>query len=201
MTALRRSVATAVVATAVLTGCGAGHVHAFTAADARLLANVHPAFGGWTWSPNDAKAAWDTSTGSTTDPLLREFRRKTARLASLGDASKKWEDANKLANLDVAVYSNAADARASLEPFNALSKGWASRTARVTKAEKTDGLGEESWVMRVEGNGTQVTYHWRRRNLVFEAHIHCFGVCPANVDAAAFAWAKSIDAAARDLPS
>jgi hypothetical protein len=190
---------TAVVAAAVLGGCGGGHQRLFTAADARRLANLQPALGGWTWLPNNAKAVWDSSTGSTTDPLLLEFRRKTARLANVGAASKKWQDANKLANLDVAVYTNAADAHASLAPFNALSKGWAARTARVTKAAKARGLGQESWVMRVEGNGAQVTYHWRRGNLVFEAHIHCFGACPTNVDAAAFTWADSIDAAARDL--
>ena len=201
MTALRRSVMAAVVATAVLGGCRGNHEHVFTSADARRLANLQPALGGWTWPPNDAKAVWDSSTGSTRDPLLLEFRRKTARLAALGEASKKWEDANKLANLDVAVYTTTADADASLEPFNTLSKGWAARTARVTKAAKASGLGEESWVMRAEGNGSQVTYHWRRRNLVFEAHIHCFGVCPTNVDAAAFTWAESVDAAARDLQS
>ena len=34
-------------------------------------------------------------------------------------------------------------------------------------------------------------------NLVFEAHIHCFGSCPSDVDSAAHGWADAIDTEAR----
>ena len=50
-------------------------------------------------------------------------------------------------------------------------------------------------------DGREVTYHWRRDNLVTEVHVHCYGDCPpdvdANVDVAARAWADAIDEQAR----
>jgi len=84
-----------------------------------------------------------------------------------------------------------------MAPFNAFSRGWGERTGRVTKDEEIEGLGDEAWLLRTEANGTQVTYHWRRGNLVVEAHIHCFGFCPSNVDAATRAWVDAIDEEAR----
>ena len=42
-----------------------------------------------------------------------------------------------------------------------------------------------------------MTYHWRRGNLVGEVHIHCFGSCPSEVDAATRSWAEAIDAESR----
>jgi hypothetical protein len=71
------------------------------------------------------------------------------------------------------------------------------RTGGVTKDEEIDGLGDEAWVLWVGGSGTQVTYHWRRSNLVLEAHVQCFGSCPGNVDAATRAWVDAVDAKAR----
>jgi hypothetical protein len=41
-----------------------------------------------------------------------------------------------------------------------------------------------------------VTYHWRRANLVVEAHVQCFESCPGDVGAAR-AWVDAIDEAAR----
>ena len=55
----------------------------------------------------------------------------------------------------------------------------------VTKDEDVDGLGDEAWVIWIVGNGNQVTYHWRTGNLVVDAHMHCFGICPTDVDGAA----------------
>jgi len=43
----------------------------------------------------------------------------------------------------------------------------------------------------------EVTCHWRRGNLVVEAHVHCFGFCPGDVDSAARAWVGAIDKASR----
>ena len=50
--------------------------------------------------------------------------------------------------------------------------------------------------MTVAGNGPQASYHWRHGNLLFEAHMHCFGRCPRNVDSAARTGAEAVDAAA-----
>jgi len=63
-----------------------------------------------------------------------------------------------------------------------------------------DDLGDEASRLWSEGNGTQVTCHWRRGNLFVEAHVHCFGFCPGDVDAAARAWVDAIDEAARAGP-
>jgi len=84
-----------------------------------------------------------------------------------------------------------------MAPFNAYSRGWGERFGRITKDEKIDGLGDEAWLLRTESNGTEVTYHWRPGNLFVEAHVHCFGFCPGDVDAAARSWVDAIDAAAR----
>jgi len=184
-----------------LGGCGGDTPKVLTGADARRLAAIQPRAPGWTWPRNKTDPVWDASTPSaTTDPLLREFRRQTAQLVDLGGASKRWQDANKLANLDIEVYKDSSDAHAAMAPFNAASEGWARRTGRVLKAVRTTGVGDDAWVMWVAGNGTQVTYHWRRENLVFEAHLHCFGRCPRNVDRAARTWAEAVDTAARQRP-
>ena len=160
------------VLAAVLAGCGGEHT--LTGADARRLAAIAPAAPGWSWPANSAKPTWDTD----------------------GEASKKWQDANKLANLVVDVYPSAGDAHKALAPFNALSRRLAARTGRVLTAGATSGLGDEAWVMTVAGNGPQTSYHWRRGNLLFEAHVHCFGRCPHDVGNAARTWAEAIDAAA-----
>jgi len=126
-----------------------------------------------------------------------KFRRQTANLVETGEASKEWRDNDKLARLDVGVYRSSSDAHAAFAPFNALSRAWGKRTGQITRDRKLDRLGNEAWVLWVGCNGVQVTYHWRRDNLVFEAHVHCFGSCPSDVDSAAHAWADAIDAEAR----
>src|SRR5215217_6621836 len=68
-----------------------------------------------------------------------------------------------------------------MAPFNAYSRGWGKRFGHITKDEEIDGLGDEAWLLRTESDGIEVTYHWRRGNLVFEAHLHCFGYCPRDV--------------------
>ena len=183
---------------AVAAGCG-GADHRFTKADARQIADVQPAAPGWTWPRNPRTPGWsDDSTGSApADPILAEFRKATAGLVVGGDAEKEWEDSNKLAHLDVAVYANSSDAHKSMTPFDTLSRRYGARTGRVTSAGAVHGVGNDTWRLAVSGNGRQVTYHWRRGNLVVEAHLHCFRRCPADVDAAARAWVDAIDAAAR----
>jgi len=63
----------------------------------------------------------------------------------------------------------------------------------LTKIDEVDNLGNEAWLLWARGNGSQVTYHWRRGNLVGEAHVHCFGSCPTTVDEATRTWAEAID--------
>lgn len=200
MNAATASGAVIVVAAFVVGGCG-GAARDYGKADALRMANVRPAASGWTWPRNPSPPEWDSSTaGAPTDPVLREFVRETADLVSVGDAWKAWEDGDKLGHVDVGVYGSAADARRSMDPFNVLSRKFAVRTGQVTAAGPVDGIGGEAWRLAVTGNGSQVTYHWRRGNLVIEAHVHCFGSCPASVDVAARAWVEEIDQALRAGP-
>ena len=131
------------------------------------------------------------------DPLDVRLRRQTADIVSLGEAGNKWQDADKLANLYARVLASAADAHELMAPFNAYSRGWGERFGRVTKDEEIEGLGDEAWLLMAETNGTELTYHWRRGNLVVEAHVHCFGFCQGDIGAAARAWVDAIDKAAR----
>jgi hypothetical protein len=193
--------AIAVVAAIVAGGCSGGEEQeqVFTPADATRIANVRPVTPGWAWPQNPEKHA---SSGSqpeaqSTDPLDVELKRQTADIVSLGEEGNKWRDADKLANLYAQVVASAAEAHDLMAPFNAYSRGWGKRFGRITKDEEIDGLGDEAWLLRTETNGTEVTYHWRRGNLVVEAHVHCFGFCPGDVDAAARAWVDAIDEAAR----
>ena len=84
---------------------------------------------------------------------------------------------------------------------NDQSRAYGAKYGFVAKAEKVDGLGDEAWRLSAGGYGRQVTYHWRRDNLVTEVHVHCYGECPSHdyaaVDAAARAWVDVIDERAR----
>jgi hypothetical protein len=198
MVAITRG-AIVVVAAIALSGCsgGEGHEQLFKPADASRIANVRPAMPGWTWPEKPEK---HVPSGPPTDPLDVELAKRTKNLVSLKEAANKWEDANKLANLDAQVFASAAQAHKLLAPFNAYSRGWAKRFGSITKDEEIGGLGDEAWLLRTEANGTEVTYHWRRRNLVVEAHVDCFAVCPGDVDTAARTWVDAIDEAARTGP-
>jgi hypothetical protein len=195
--------AIAVVAAIVVGGCGGGEdqKQVFARADATRIARVRPVTPGWTWPLHPEKLGPSGSKGEAapTDPLDVELRRQTADLVSLGGAANKWRDADKLANLDAQVFASANEAHELMAPFNAYSRGWGRRFGRITKDGVIDGLGDEGWLLRTEkgSGGTEVTYHWRRGNLVIEAHIDCFGSCPGEVGAAARAWVDAIDEAAR----
>ena len=190
----------AIVGLLTVVGAGCGKTERrFTKADALRVANVQPAAPGWTWPRNPAKPGWsgESPAPATTDPVLAEFRKATAGLVGVGEAAKEWEDSNKLGHLDVGVYGSASDAHKAMAPFDRLSRKLGARSGRVTGAGPIDGVGDEAWQLSVAGNGPQVTYHWRRGNLVVEPHVHCFGHCLADVDAAARAWVDAIDEAAR----
>jgi hypothetical protein len=190
-----------VVAAIVVGGCGGGREQeqVFASADATRIANVRPEMPGWTWPQNPEKhgSSGSETKAQSTDPLDVELRRQTAKIVSLGDAANEWQDADKMANLYAQVFASAAEAHELMAPFNAYSRGWGERFGRITKDEEIDDLGDEAWLLRAETNGTEVTYHWRRGNLVVEAHVHCFGFCPGDVGAAARAWVDAIDQAAK----
>jgi hypothetical protein len=185
-----------VVAAILVAGCNGGEQREqlFTLADATRIASVRPVMPGWTWPQNPEQ---QVASAPPTDPLDVELRRRTANLVSFGDKANKWIDADKLANLDAQVMASAADAHQLLAPFNAYSRGWGQRFGRITKDEEIDGLGDEAWILETETSGTEVTYHWRRGNLVLEAHVQCFAACPTDIDEATRAWVDAIDAAAR----
>jgi hypothetical protein len=44
--------------------------------------------------------------------------------------------------------------------------GYGKMYGELTKVEKVEGLGDEAWLLWANGNGSQITYHWRRANLV-----------------------------------
>jgi len=194
--------AIAVVAAVVLVGCSGGEKRkqVFTAADAARIANVRPARPGWSWPKNPKKhvsSGGSTTETESTDPLDVELMRKTADIVSIGAATTTWEDTHKLAHLYTQVFARAATAHKLMAPFNDYSRGWARRFGVITKDEKVDYLGDEGWVLETDANGHEVTYHWRRGNLVVEAHVQCLGLCPADVAGAARLWAEKIDETAR----
>jgi hypothetical protein len=202
MVAMTRG-AIAVVAVIAVGGCGGGEEQkqVFMPADAARIANVRPVMPGWTWPQNPEKhgsgSVSSQKGAQSSDSLDVELRRQTADIVVLGDAANEWQDANKLANLYARVVASAAEAHELMAPFNAYSRGWAKRFGRITKDEEIAGLGDEAWLLRTEANGPEVTYHWRRGNLVVEAHVQCFGLCPEDIDAGARAWVDAIDEAAR----
>jgi hypothetical protein len=139
----------------------------------------------------------DRSQADPNDVLHVELNKQTGDLVEIGTGGGRWRDNEKLANLSVQVFGSASDAHQLMAPLNAFSRGWGKVAGRITKDEEIDGLGDEAWRLWSEGNGTEVTYHWRRGNLFVEAHVDCFGYCPGNVDAATRAWVDAIDEAAR----
>jgi len=195
--------AVALIAVVVAAGCGGGQSdeRVFTAADATRIAAVRPVAPRWTWPGAAAKQeSSDPSASNSTDPLLVELMKRMTALSNGGEAANKWKDDDKLGNLDVGVFGSTRDAHEAMAAMNAFSLGWGKRSGQVTKDENVDDLGNEAWRLWVDGNGTQVTYHWRRGNLVLEAHVQCFGSCPGDVDNATRVWVAAIDAAAQASP-
>jgi hypothetical protein len=185
---------------AALSGCSGGEEQeqVFAAADAMRIANVRPVSPGWTWPQTPEKHRDKPLTkAQANDSLLVELRKETAKLRESAGAGNRWEDENKLANLSLSVWATASDAQKFMAPFNAFSRGWGKRFGGILKDEEVDDLGDEAWLLVAEANGRQVTYHWRRGNLTVEAHVHCFGSCSGDVEAATRAWADAIDEEAR----
>ena len=194
-----------------LAGCGGGSEPSgmYKAADAERLANVAPRTPGWPpWpqkpEPKQPSSGESPEEVAARDPIYAEYRRQDGRhraVRTTGGRTTSGRDDDKLANLVVGVFDTAADAHVSFLASNDLSRAYGAKYGFVVKAEKVDGLGDEAWRLWTHSNGREVTYHWRRDNLVTEVHVHCYGDCPpdvdANVDAAARAWAETIDEEAR----
>ena len=196
----------ALVVAAVLSGCSGGEQQeqeqVFRPADATRIGNVRPVMPGWTWPQNPEKPV---SSGSqtedlSTNPLLVELKRQTADIVSLREAGHKWRDDNKLANLTANVLASAAEAHEADGSVERLlprvGREYVDASPR-TRGSTASATRPGSSGRKRTGAGTEVTYHWRRGNLVVEAHVDCFGVCPGDVDAAARAWVDAIDEEAR----
>ena len=204
------AIATSLVAIA-LAGCNGGSdapSGSYKAADAKRLANMTPDTPGWpAWpqkpQPKPSSSGETADEAAAKDPIFAEYRRRTAEIEQHDDwgSGNKWVDDDKLGNLVVEVLDTAADAHVAFLASNDLSRAYGAKYGFVERAEEVDGLGDEAWRLWAHGNGRQVTYHWRRNNLVTEVHVHCYGECgpdtDANVDAAARAWADAIDEKAR----
>ena len=194
-----------------LAGCGGDSEPSgmYKAADAARLAIMAPRTPGWPpWpeksDPKQPPSGESAAERLARDPILAAYRRRTAHIEQSDDwgTYNKWSDEDKLANLVVGVFDTAADAHVSFLASNDLSRAYGAKYGFVVKAEKVDGLGDEAWRLWAHGHGREVTYHWRRDNLVTEVHVHCYGDCPdadAKVDVAARAWADAIDEQARAL--
>ena len=191
----------------VLVGCGGGGDDGealFTGADARRLAEISPAASGWPdWPARPVRkkpADLTLEEVLERDPIYAEYHRRTSKLAGdldARDGGNRWKDDDKLANLSIGTYASSADAGIAYDAGKDLALGYGGQYGVVTKSEDVEGVGDDAWLLWATGNGTQVTYQWRRGNLVGEAHIHCFGSCPSDVDAATRAWAEAIDDASQ----
>jgi hypothetical protein len=161
---------------------------------------------GWpAWPPKPEPEQPSTETPAeiaARDPIYGAYRRKTEDLERHDDwgSGNRWKDEDKLGNLVVGILDTSGDAHAAFIASNDLSRAYGAQYGFVVKAENVEGLGDEAWRLWAHGHGREVTYHWRRDNLVVEVHVHCYGDCPsdvdADVDAAARAWAEAIDAEA-----
>jgi hypothetical protein len=192
-----------------LVGCSGGNEPGGTykAADAERLAYLAPRTPGWPpWpqTPEGEPPSQSLEELAARDPILAEYLRRTADIDRPDDWSSgnRWADNDKLANLVLDIFGTAADAHVGFLAANDLSRAYGAKYGVVVRAEKVDGLGDEAWRLWAHGNGRQVTYHWRRDNLVTEVHVHCYArECPsdvdADVDAAARAWADAVDEEAR----
>lgn len=201
MVARRALLAFLAVVMLLAAACGGSADRVYTPDDAGRIAEVSPTATGWTWpaapEARSASTAVESDPGGSDDPVVAEYQRQTSGLTEVAEEGARWRDEDKLANLVVQVFESAADAETGLAALNAYAERSGERSGTVTKAAAADGPGDDAWVLWVGGSGTQVTYHWRRGNLVIEAHVHCYGTCAGDVDEAARAWADAVDTEAR----
>ena len=148
-----------------------------TSADPERLANVAPLTPGWPPWPQQPEPEQTSSLSleekAAGDTILAAYLRRTADIEQPDDwdSGNRWRDDDKLASLTVDVFDTPADAHVAFLAANDLLRAYGAKYGSVVKAEKVDGLGDEAWRLWAHGNGSQVTYHWRRDNLDL-------GACP-----------------------
>jgi hypothetical protein len=161
---------------AFVAGCGNSKTEMLSPADVRHIATVRPTSRGWDWPEKPTQE----------------------RLADACDGWR-WQDEAKLGVTSACLFDNAMAAHEGLPRARAFARGWAKRTVdeyggHFTDA-RLDGLGEEAW--RIHGDfagGEEVTYGWRRANLLLQVHIQCiFQTCPSDIRLAARDWVNAID--------
>jgi hypothetical protein len=200
---------TALVAV-TLGGCSGGNEPSgiYKAADAERLANAAPRTPGWSPWPEkpepEKRSSESLEEKAAREPIIAEYLRRTADIEAPDDwdYGNRWQDDGRLANLIVEVFDTPADAHVGFLASNDMVRAFGAKFGSVVKAEKVEGLGDEAWRLWTHQDGRGVTYNWRRDNLVTSVQIDCWGGCPdvdADVDAAARAWAETIDEEARSV--
>jgi hypothetical protein len=191
--------AVALMVVAIVAGCGGrSDPEARSAEDVvKRAAKVPPTTPGWNWpemptssSPYSKDVGGDTP--PTKDLLAAKLYRRLQGLDSIGNAGSRWQDESKLAHLSLELWSSAADAHAAMPAWREFAHGWAEKTGTVSD-EAIGDLGDEAWRVLARGYSEEVTYKWRRGNLVLEAHIQCLPVCRSDIDKAARTWVDAID--------
>jgi hypothetical protein len=195
----------ALVVVAIIAGCGGkSNLGALSAEDVVKRASIiPPTTPGWNWpkvptssSPYSKDEAADRP--SATDPRTAKLYRQLRGLDLIGSAGSRWE-ASRLAHLVVEQWISVRDAQRAMPAYREFAHGWAEESGAVTD-EDVPGLGDEAWRISATGYSSEVTYKWRRDNLVFEAHIQCYPEsCPSDIGAAARTWVDAIDEEARGV--
>jgi hypothetical protein len=189
----------ALVVVAIVAGCGEkSESGALSKEDVvKRAVTVPPTTPGWNW-PKVATSSTSYSKDKgedpppTRDPLAAKLYRQLRGLDLIGSAGSRWEDASKLSNLTVELWKSAADAHSAMPAYREFAHGWAEKTGAVSDEAVAD-LGDEAWQISARGYSEEVTYKWRRGNLVLEAHIQCLPTCRSDIDEAARAWVDAID--------
>ena len=193
----------ALVVVAVMAGCGGtSNSEARSSQDVvKRAAKVRPTTPGWNWPemPTSSSPYTKDKGGDpppTPDPLTAKLYRQLRGLDLIGSAGSRWQDESKLAHLVVEQWSSTADAHAAMPAYREYAHGWAKAAGDVSD-EVVTGLGDEAWRVSARGYSEEVTYKWRRENLVIEAHIQCLTACRSDLDKAARGWVDAIDKEAR----
>ena len=193
----------ALMVVAIMTGCGgSSNPEARSSQDVvKRAAKVRPTTPGWNWPemPTSSSPYTKDKGGDpppTPDPLTAKLYRQLRGLDLIGSAGSRWQDESKLAHLVVEQWSSTADAHAAMPAYREYAHGWAKAAGDVSD-EVVTGLGDEAWRVSARGYSEEVTYKWRRENLVIEAHIQCLTACRSDLDKAARGWVDAIDKEAR----
>jgi hypothetical protein len=173
---ITRRAAVGVSVAALVAGCGNSRAELLSASDLQHIATVRPTTRGWDWPEKPTHE-------------------------SLGDAcdGRRWQDEDKLGVASACLFGSAMYAQDGLRRARAFARLWAKRTVDEYGGHFTDvpldGLGDEAWRIQEDfPGGPEVTYGWRRANLLLQVHIQCiFQTCPSDIRSAAREWVDAID--------